>query len=108
MELNVQFDQIAYGDMLEKVLPKVLEHLKQKTDSPFVAQIIEKTQGLSGRSLRAAISVLPQSTQDELAVLVLQNYKEEIIKQLNRFASEQEVGIVVSDIQLKQEQEEPK
>ena len=101
--IKIEVEHIDYSDVAERVFPILAEKLENRPDSTFLSAIIKKTKGLSGATLKAALSVLPQNTKDELAVLVLQQYKEQVVNQLNTFAEEQGVKIAISDIQVEKD-----
>lgn len=101
--IKIDVDHIDYSELAEKVFPVVAEKLEKQSNSAFLSAVIKKTKGLSGATLKAALSVLPQSTKDELAVLVLQQYKDQVVKQLNTFAEEQGVELSISDIQVEKD-----
>ncbi len=100
LTIKLDIDHIDYSELAEKVFPVVADKLENRPDSPFLSAIIKKTKGLSGATLKAALSVLPQTTKDELAVLILQQYKEQIVTQLNTFAKEQGVELSIADLRV--------
>ncbi len=63
-------------------MPVLLEHLSKKSDNTFLTGILSKTKSISVVAVKGALRALPQETRDELAVVCINYYKEDIIRVL--------------------------
>jgi Holliday junction resolvase len=47
--------------------------------------------------VKAALSVVPKQTKEEMAVYFLTEYKEDIVNYINRFAAEQQIAVQIQE-----------
>lgn len=99
IELKVKIDEVDYGGVLEKALPEILPRMAKKHGGVMQKVLLELS-GKSGEMAKSAVKYLPKSLQDEIAVNLLNTYRDKLIGTLHQFASEQGIALSVSDISV--------
>lgn len=100
LELKIQIKSIDYSTIVDKLLPRLLEVLAQKENTGPMQLLLGKFNGLSISAFKAAIAVLPQEVIEELVVCFSEYYKEDIIKNINQMAVDNQLKIEVGDFNL--------
>jgi hypothetical protein len=65
-----------------------------------LAQLLLGMEDVPNKMLDAALGVLPQDAKDDLLIRMLSIYKEDILKQINNLAKEQQIAAEVSDLKV--------
>lgn len=101
IKLEVLIKDVDYGDIADKVIPIVLQKLSEKEDKTSkLAKVLSGMKGMPNKIVKAALSVLPQQTKDELAVYFLSEYKEDIVSYVNRMAEDKQIAIEVEEVRI--------
>ncbi len=100
MELKFTIDKIDYGGIAKKAIPIVIKKLSASHADGKLAQILQKMGNAPADVAKVMLNALPQDMKDQVAVLLLQSYKEELTGLLNDFAAKKGVEITVSNIEI--------
>ncbi len=101
IKLEIMIKDVDYGDIADKVIPVVLQKLSEKGDKTSkLAKVLAGMKGMPNKIVKAALSVLPQQTKDELAVYFLSEYKEDIISYVNRMAEDKQIAIEIEEVNI--------
>ena len=84
IEIKMTVDDVDYEEILETLYPLLEERLYNKIENPLLAGLLSKMKGLPMVTIKAMLKTLPQKTKDELVVLCLNYYKENIILKPNK------------------------
>lgn len=98
IELTVLIKSIDYDSIINNILPALSEKLAQTDKNGPLQLLFGKFNELSDSAIKAALQVLPQEVKDELVVSFLENYKEDIIKNINQTAADNKLNIVIGDL----------
>jgi hypothetical protein len=99
IRIEIRIKDIDYGSISDRVLPVVIKKLNEKGDrSSKLAKLLLGMKDLPGKIVKAALSVLPQQTKEELTVYFLTEYKNDILNYINQLAVQNEVDIDLEDI----------
>ena len=82
IEIKMTVDDVDYEEILETLYPLLEERLYNKIENPLLAGLLSKMKGLPMVTIKAMLKTLPQKTKDELVVLCLNYYKENIVRML--------------------------
>lgn len=100
IEIKIKISDVDYGTAVDSYLPAVIEKLGEKEEVKSFAKILGKGGALSAAVARAALAVLPQSKKDEIAVAIIERYKEDIVKNLTEFAAEKGLSFHLEDVEI--------
>jgi hypothetical protein len=101
IKLEVMIKEVDYGEIADRVVPIVLQKLSEKGDKGGkLIKILSGMKGLPNKIIKAALSVLPKKTKDELAVHFLSEYKEDIISYVNKLAEEKQISIEIDQVNI--------
>lgn len=100
IEIKIKVSDADYGTAIEAYLPVVMEKMSEKEDAGFITRMVGKNSSLSTAVIKAALSVMPQSKKDEIAVACLERYKEDITKNILDFAKDKGLSFRLEDIQI--------
>lgn len=98
IELNIKIKDVDYGAAVESFLPMTIEKIAGKEETGILAKLLGKNSSLSTSVAKAALSVIPQNKKDEIAIAIIEKYKEEITKNLVSYAAEQGLILQVQEI----------
>lgn len=99
IELKIKLDNIKYGDIVEKVLPKIIEELSENHDQKFFKMIM-RSQNQSTEMIKTIISLMPPDVQEEIALRIVSSYSEEIITEINEFAKKKNLSMDVVNLEI--------
>jgi len=101
IKVEIKIRDVDYGDIADKVIPMVLQKLNDKDEKTSkLVKILAGMKGLPNKIVKAALSVLPQQTKDELAVHFLSEYKADIVTYINRMAEEKQIAIEIEEVSI--------
>lgn len=100
IEMKIKISDADYGTAIEAFLPVIIEKMAEKENAGFITKMIGKNSTLPASVIKAALSVMPQSTKDEIAAACLDKYKEDISKILLDFAKDKGLYFRLEDIQI--------
>jgi len=100
IKVEIKIRDIDYGDIADKVIPIVLQKLNEKDEPSKLVKILAGMKGMPNKIVKAALSVLPQQTKDELAVHFLSEYKADIVACINRMAEENQIAIEIEEVSI--------
>lgn len=98
IELKINIESINYSNVIEQILPQVIEKMEEQSDGGLAVAVLSKLKGVSPAMLKTSLSFLPQEVKDELAIACLEHYKEEVREVINNFANDKNIDIVVGEI----------
>lgn len=96
MEIKIKIDKIDYAALVEAVLPIVKNKLKDM-NGPIPA-LLNGVVGLPSGILEAVVNGLPQETKDQMAVFLINSYKEKILSTAEHFGAENGVDLKIADV----------
>lgn len=99
MRLTVDIDEMNYAEIIRFVLPYV-----KKEDIPIPAKILE-TAGNPG-VLEGFLKLIPKKAQDEMVLKLVEKNKQRFINKAQTIAANRGMHVVVSDISLKENEDE--
>ena len=100
IEIKIKMSNFDYESAIEEYLPIITQKVAGSEDAGFLAKIVDKNSSLSAKVAKAALSVLPQNKKDEIAVAIIEKYKDELEKSLLDFASEKSISFRLEEIQI--------
>ncbi len=100
IEINIKIKDVDYGAAVEAFLPMVIENIAEKEEVGLFAKLLGKNSSLSASVAKAALSVMPQNKKDEIAIAIIDKYKEEISKNLLNYAATQGLNLQIEDIRI--------
>ncbi len=100
IEMKIQISDTDYGAAIEAFLPVIIEKMSEKEEAGFISKMIGKNSSLPASVIKAALSVMPQSTKDEIAVACLDRFKEDISKMILDFAKDKGLNFHLENIQI--------
>lgn len=108
IELHIKIDSIDYGGLAQQAVPLAIKKLS--TSSHGDSKLIHALEGLGSLPSSAAkvmLDAMPQEAKDTIALAFMQNYKNEITQQINRFAENKGIEIVITEIEAVRGSDEP-
>lgn len=100
IEIKISVSDVDYAAAMDVVLPYIMEHLSKNSGNALLAAVLSKAGGASAAAAKAALKALPQDTRDELAVLCLNHYKDDIARVLTEVSKQKNISMTVQDIQI--------
>lgn len=100
ININISLSDVDYEAALDALLPIFMEYLSKKSDNPFLTTILTKTKSISTAAAKGALKALPQGTRDELAVVCLNHYKNDIIHILTETSRQKGIIMELNDIAI--------
>ena len=100
LKIEVLIGNIQYGDIAEKLLPKIIEKMSQKEDAGRLAKILDEIKNMSGKLARGVLNSLSDAVKEEILVYFLEKYRFTIISSLNEMAKENEIQVEVRNIDV--------
>jgi hypothetical protein len=101
IKLEITLKEIDYNTLIGNILPKLLISMSGTEDKTGkLAQLLLGMEDVPNKMLDAALGVLPQDAKDDLLIRMLSIYKEDILKQINNLAKEQQIAAEVSDLKV--------
>ncbi len=98
IRIELKISNIDYEETAIKLLPVLLQKMKEKGDrSSKFAKVILGLKGMPNKIVKGALSVLPQSTKDDMAVYFMNAYKEDILEWFNNYTKEKQIDIKIQD-----------
>lgn len=99
IELHINIDHIDYGGLAQQVVPLAMSKLSASHGDSKVLHALQGLGSLPSSAVKVMLNAMPQEAKDTIALAFLQNYKDEITQQINRFAESKGISVVISDIQ---------
>lgn len=96
MEIRVKIDEISYGDLVAKFLPLIGEKLQEKDGT--ASKILAGLAKLPPSIAKTTLDALPESTKDEIAILLINKNKDKIIISATDYCRKNEVAVTISDL----------
>ena len=100
IEIKIKMINFNYEAAIEEYLPIITQKIANNEDAGFLAKMVDKNSSLSAKVAIAALSVLPQNKKDEIAVAIIEKYKDELEKNLIDFAANKGLSFQLEDIQI--------
>lgn len=97
--LSFNFDEINYKQIIEKLLPMIIESLSKREDKQ--GEFIRYLAGMGSLPLimsEAALSTISQRTKDEMITAIINIYQEDVVKAVNRLLTENEITSEISSL----------
>lgn len=104
IDIKISVSHVDYEAALDTLLPVLLEHLSKSSQNTLISSILQKTKGLSSIAAKAALKALPQETKDELAVVCLNYYREDIQRLLTEMSKQKGIAMEIERIHIAAEQ----
>ena len=99
IEIKMTVDDVDYEEILESLYPLLEERLYNKIENPLLAGLLSKMKGLPMVTIKAMLKTLPQKTKDELVVLCLNYYKENIVRMLTDTLERHGIPLNIQDME---------
>lgn len=99
IEIKMTVDDVDYEEILETLYPLLEERLYNKIENPLLAGLLSKMKGLPMVTIKAMLKTLPQKTKDELVVLCLNYYKENIVRMLTDTLERHGIPLNIQDME---------
>ena len=99
IEIKMTVDDVDYEEILETLYPLLEERLYKKIENPLLAGLLSKMKGLPMVTIKAMLKTLPQKTKDELVVLCLNYYKENIVRMLTDTLERHGIPLNIQDME---------
>ena len=100
IEIKMTVDDVDYEEILETLYPLLEERLYNKIENPLLAGLLSKMKGLPMVTIKAMLKTLPQKTKDELVVLCLNYYKENIVCMLTDTLERHGIPLNIQDMEV--------
>lgn len=100
IEIKIEIDDFNYESAAEEFLPIITENIANHEEAGFVIKMLGKNSSLSAKAAKAALSILPQNTKDEIAVAIIKKYQDEIKRNLMDFATKKGISFQINDLQI--------
>ena len=99
IEIKMTVDDVDYEEILETLYPLLEERLYNKIENPLLAGLLSKMKGLPMVTIKAMLKTLPQKPKDELVVLCLNYYKENIVRMLTDTLERHGIPLNIQDME---------
>ena len=99
IEIKMTVDDVDYEEILETLYPLLEARLYNKIENPLLAGLLSKMKGLPMVTIKAMLKTLPQKTKDELVVLCLNYYKENIVRMLTDTLERHGIPLNIQDME---------
>ena len=99
IEIKMTVDDVDYEEILETLYPLLEERLYNKIENPLLAGLLSKMKGLPMVTIKEMLKTLPQKTKDELVVLCLNYYKENIVRMLTDTLERHGIPLNIQDME---------
>ena len=100
LEIKLNVEEIDYTEVIDVILPIVLDKLAATSENTLVMSLLTKMKGLSGAALKVAVAVLPGEIKDELAAAAVNHYSKEIGQLMERAAKEKGITMKLGEISV--------
>lgn len=100
IDIKVSVGDVDYEAALDTLLPVLIEHLSKKSENSLLSSLLSKTKGISAAAAKAALKTLPQDTKDELAVVCLNHYKEDMARMLTELAGQKGIALKIQSVEV--------
>lgn len=101
LRLDAILDEINYNQVIETILPKILENLSKKEDKQ--GEVVKYLIGMgtaTNNMVTAALDTLSQEEKDEMVSTIINIYKEDIVKSINCMIEKQNISSEVSSLHV--------
>lgn len=100
VEIKIEIDDFNYESAVEEYLPIITQNIANHEEAGFIIKMLDKNSSLSAKAAKAALSILPQNTKDEIAVAIIKKYQDELKKNLMEFATKKGISFQINDLQI--------
>lgn len=100
INIHVSISEIDYEAALDTLLPIFLEYISENSDNSFLSTVLSKTKSISSAAAKTAMKALPEKSKEELAVVCLNHYKENMIQMLTEMAAQKGIVVKMNDITI--------
>ena len=100
MEIRLTIEEIDYAGLAEAVMPIAKAKLKD-SGSP-IPTLLSGIASLPAGMIKAVVNGLPQDSKDQMAVFLINSYKEKLISAAEHFGEENGVVLKIADVQAEQ------
>ena len=99
MKITFEINEIDYGALVERFLPLVHDKLAEKdgTGAMILAKIATMPPEVAGKM----VDMLPQTTKDEIAVMLVNKNKDNIVKMVLEYAEKNKLYFKIDDFKVK-------
>ena len=99
MKITFEINEIDYGALVERFLPLVHDKLAEKdgTGAMILAKIATMPPEVAGKM----VDMLPQTTKDEIAVMLVNKNKDNIVKMVLEYAEKNKLYFIIDDFKVK-------
>lgn len=99
IELHIKIDSIDYGGLAQQVVPLAINKLGASHGDSKLVHALQGLGNLPSSAVKVMLNAMPQEAKDTIALAFMQNYKDEITQQINRFAENKGISIVITEIE---------
>ena len=99
MKIIFEISDMDYGALVEQFLPMVRDKLAEKDNTGMV--ILSKIAGMPTSFAGKMIDMLPQESNDEIAVLLVNKNKEKIIDSVMEYADKKGLSFHIDNFEVK-------
>jgi hypothetical protein len=101
LKIEITIDNIDYDKTVEGLLPVILQKLSEKEEkSSRIAKILKSLDGLPGNMVKGALGAIPKGQRDELAVMLLTEFRDELTETLNTVVNKNHIEAEISEIKF--------
>jgi len=100
LKIEILLGNIQYGDIAEKLLPKVIENVSKKENSGRLAKILDEIKNMSGKLAKGVLNSLSDAVKEEILVYFIEKYRPTIITSVNQLAKDNEIQVEVKNINI--------
>ncbi len=100
IEVKILIDDFNYEEAMDEYLPIISQKLSEREDAGFLSKMLSKNSGISAKVAKAALTALPQEKKDEIAVAIIEKYKDELAANIVKLAEEKKLSFELKEIQI--------
>ncbi len=100
IEVKILIDDFNYEEAVDLYLPIAAQKLSEREDTGVFSKMVSKNSGISTKVAKAALTVLPQDKKDEIAVTIIEKYKDELAANLVKFAAEKNLSFKLKEMKV--------
>lgn len=100
MKVKVSIDDVDFAKIIIRFLPMLSDMLAKNEKTEVAGRILNRMGDYSNEAITAFFSALPQELQNEIAVMLVTEYKEQITASLSEGLRNNGIAMNIRDMEI--------
>lgn len=98
LEMTVLISEVDYSTISERVIPMLLEKTRDGDENNRIGALLARFAKLPEKAAAAALSVLPQSAKDDIAMYLIRTYDQKVLCAIENFFRSNRIPLCINSI----------